>query len=219
MEGMRVVFDLDGTLIDSAPDIQQAVNMALAELGLAPLDLKAVTGFIGNGLPVLAGLVRQARNVTEAPAPFEARVRVHYDRISATSGRMFPGAKEMLKRLKTAGGKLGLCTNKPYDAVLAVLAHQGLEGLFGAIQGGDSLPERKPDPAPLLAVLDALGPGPAVYVGDSEVDAETAARAGVAFVLFTEGYRKQPVEALPHDGQFADFAELPELAQRLARQF
>lgn len=214
---MRAVFDLDGTLIDSAPDIRDAVNLALAELRLEPLGLAEITGFIGRGLPVLCDKVRAARDVSEPPALFEPRVRKHYDRISASSGTMFPGAKETLQRLEAGGARLGLCTNKPYAAVLAVLAHHRIEGIFASVVGADSLPERKPAPTPLLTVLAALGDGPAVYVGDSEVDAETAERAGVPFVLYTEGYRKTPVDALPHDGQFADFAELPALLERLAR--
>lgn len=214
---MRAVFDLDGTLIDSAPDIREAVNLALAELSLEPLDLSRVISFIGDGLPTLCDRVRAARQVEEAPAPFLARVRVHYDRIAATSGRMYPGAQDALEALRAAGWTLGLCTNKPYDATLAVLKHHRLDGLFASVMGGDSMEQRKPDPAPLRAVLEALGAGPAVYVGDSEVDAETAARAGVAFVLHTEGYRRTPEAELPHDAGFADFGLLPALLGRIAR--
>jgi phosphoglycolate phosphatase len=91
-----------------------------------------------------------------------------------------------------------------------VLGHFGL-GCFAAVVGGDSLPVKKPDPAPLLHALDLLGGGPVIFVGDSEVDAETAQAARVPFLLFTEGYRKTPVEALTHQAAFADFADLPGL--------
>lgn len=215
MRGPRVVFDLDGTLIDSAPQIQQAVNLALAELGLAPLDLPRVTSFIGNGLPVLAERAHAAAGVAEGVPSFEARISAHYNRISAEAGRLFPGVREALDRLQTDGACLGLCTNKPSDATRAVLGLMDLETTFSVFVGGDSLPQRKPDPAPLFHVLDRLGTGPAVYVGDSEVDAETARRAGVPFVLFTEGYRKTPVDRIPHDAAFSDFSGLFAVIQSL----
>lgn len=215
MNGLRVVFDLDGTLIDSAPQIQQAVNLALAELGLAPLDLPRVTSFIGNGLPVLAQRAHAAAGVAEDGPAFEARILTHYNRISAETGRLFPGVRDALDQLRADGARLGLCTNKPGDATIAVLKLMEMEATFDAFVGGDSLPQRKPDPAPLFHVLDQLGTGPAVYVGDSEVDAETAKRAGVPFALYTEGYRKTPVDQIPHDAAFSDFFRLIAVIQSL----
>lgn len=215
MSGARIVFDLDGTLIDSAPQIQQAVNLALAELGLAPLDLPRVTSFIGNGLPVLAERAHAAAEVAEAVPTFEARILTHYNRISAEAGQLFPGVRETLVRLRAGGARLGLCTNKPGSATQAVLKLMRLDTTFDAIVGGDSLPQRKPDPAPLFHVLNQLGTGPAVYVGDSEVDAETAQRARVPFALYTEGYRKTRVDKIPHDAAFSDFFGLSEVIQRL----
>jgi phosphoglycolate phosphatase len=111
---------------------------------------------------------------------------------------------------------MGVCTNKPLGPTHAALAHFGWQGLFASVIGGDSLAARKPDPAPLLASVAALGGGPAVYVGDSEVDGETAERAGVPFLLFTEGYRKAEVAAIPHRAAFADWSALPDLAQKAA---
>ena len=93
----------------------------------------------------------------------------------------------------------------------AVLAHFGMLQMFPVIFGGDSLPTRKPDPAPLLATIAALGNLPALFVGDSEVDAETARAAGLPFLLFTEGYRKSPVAAIPHSAAFADWSDLPDV--------
>jgi phosphoglycolate phosphatase len=99
-----------------------------------------------------------------------------------------------------------------------VLSHFGLGPRFGAVLGGDSLSARKPDPAPLLAVLEALGAAEGVYVGDSEIDAETAERASVPFLLFTEGYRKAAVETLVHAAAFSHFDALPALvAERTSR--
>lgn len=213
---VRIAFDLDGTLIASAPDIQAAANLALAELGLAPVTLQQIESFVGNGLPVLAGLVREARGVREAPDAFLLRISKHYNRLSAESDNLMPGVRAALEALAAAGWRLGLCTNKPIAATRLVLEHLRLDGLFGAVLGGDSLPQRKPDPEPLRQVLAALGTGPALFVGDGEVDAETATRAGVAFALYTKGYRKTPAEALARD-RFDDYADLPALARRLAR--
>jgi len=114
-----------------------------------------------------------------------------------------------------AGHALGVCTNKPAEPARAVLAHLGLLDRFAVVVGGDSLPVTKPDPAPLRAALEALPPGAAVFVGDSEVDAETARAAGVPFLLFTEGYRKSPISALPHAAAFAHWGALPGLVARV----
>lgn len=94
-------------------------------------------------------------------------------------------------------------------------APSGWRGFFPVVIGGDSLPQRKPDPAPLLAAAAGLD-GPVLFVGDSEVDAETALAAQVPFLLFTEGYRKAPVSALPHAARFARYSDLPALVARLA---
>ena len=98
-----------------------------------------------------------------------------------------------------------------------LLRHLGLESRFAALLGGDSLAVRKPDPSPLHAAVTALGGGPALLVGDSEVDAETAERAGLPFVLFTRGYRHTPVDGIPHAAAFDDFAALPGIVARLSR--
>lgn len=218
MEGVNVVFDLDGTLIDSAPEIRTAVNLALAELGLAPLGLAEVASFIGNGLPVLARRVREATGAAEPPAAFEARVLNHYNVVSREHGALIPGVGAALEQLRGQGWRLGLCTNKPAGPTAIVLDHLGINGLFGAVVTGDSLAQRKPDPAPLRQVLQALGPGRAIYVGDSEVDAETARRTGVPFALYTRGYRKATVQELRPDVFFDDYAELPEQLRQLVGQ-
>lgn len=211
----RIVFDLDGTLVDSAPDIRGVANAILAAEGRAPLTLDEVRGFIGNGAAVFVQRMCAARDLPGSELP---RLLAGFlDRYEGAVAQTVPyrGALGALRALAARGHALGLCTNKPLAPTRAVLAHFGFAPLMGAVVGGDSLPVHKPDPAPLLAALEALGDGAAVYVGDSEVDAETAARAGVPFVLFTEGYRKAPAEALPHEAAFADFAALPPLLDGL----
>lgn len=214
-----VVFDLDGTLVDSAPDIHAAVNLSLVGLGLAPLSLGTVRGFIGNGVPVLIERVIEARRIDSAIETHEAlceRFMQHYMAAPTALTRPYPGVVQALAALREGGARLGVCTNKPVDATRAVLGDLGLADAFSAVVGGDSLPERKPHPAPLLSAVEALGGLRSIYVGDSEVDAETAQRAGVPFVLYLGGYRRTPAEELTHRAAFDDFAALPDLLRRLA---
>ncbi|CUH82437.1 phosphoglycolate phosphatase [Tropicibacter naphthalenivorans] len=211
----RIVFDLDGTLIDSAPDIHLAVTRFLEEEGVATLDLPTITSFIGNGLPHLVRLVINATPLRiEHHARHTKRVMEHYDAVNGQLTRLYPGVRETLNVLQGQGHQLGLCTNKPSAPTRAILDEMGLIH-FQAVVGGDSLPTRKPDPDPLNAAFAELGEGPEIYVGDSEVDAETARRAHVPFLLFTQGYRKSPVAELPHSATFDSFAELPDLVAQM----
>ncbi len=209
---MILIFDLDGTLIDSAPDIQAAVNRMLADQGLPPLDLPTVTSFVGNGLPKLVERVMARCGL--APARHKELTRItldFYNADPATLTRPYPGVPQALKALEAAGHRLALCTNKPEVPARAILADLGLARHFPVVIGGDSLPVNKPEPAPALECVRLMGGGAAAFIGDSEVDAATAEAAGLPFYLFTEGYRKSPVDALPHHAAFADFAVLPAL--------
>ncbi|MGR3502839.1 phosphoglycolate phosphatase [Pseudaestuariivita sp.] len=210
----RIVFDLDGTLIDSAPDIQGIANRLLDEAGRAPLSLAETKSFIGNGAPVLIAKMCGARDLpAEAEADLLTAFLARYESAFDLT-HPYPGVVEVLAQLGTAH-RLGICTNKPKAPTYAVLAHLGLAPHFKVVLGGDSLPQRKPDPAPLRAAFDALGAGPCIYVGDSEVDAETARRAGVPFLLFTHGYRKSEVSAIPHTAAFDDWSAVPALVAGL----
>ncbi|MDG2406642.1 MAG: phosphoglycolate phosphatase [Paracoccaceae bacterium] len=202
----RIVFDLDGTLIDSAPDIHLGVNMMLEEQGEAALDLATVTSFIGNGLPHLVKLVMMARDINpDHHTNWVAAMDQHYERANGQLTRLYPGVRQCLDQLHSDGHSLAICTNKPLRPAKEILAKFGLEALFDQIVGGDSLPSRKPDPEMLLACFAA---NRGLYVGDSEVDAETADRATIPFALFRHGYRKKPVEQLVHTYGFDDFSEL-----------
>lgn len=207
----RIVFDLDGTLIDSAPDIRGVANSLLDERGLQPLTLDEIRSFVGNGAGVLIEKVRAARGI--ADSEHDRLLAMFIERYDAAVDLTlpYPGVQNALDTLVQAGHSLGVCTNKPVSPTHAVLRHLRLNGYFETIWGGDSIPVRKPDPKPLQAAFDALGAGAEVYVGDSEVDAETAERANVPFLLFTEGYRKTPIDRLPHAAAFASFDRLPAL--------
>lgn len=204
-----IVFDLDGTLVDSAPDIQAAVNRMLEDERLDPLTLPVVTSFIGNGLPKLVERVMEARNIDRAEfGRIHESVSAYYSAASSDLTVPYPHVEAVLKDLKTLGFCLGVCTNKPFEPARDVLAGVGLADYFDVVIGGDSLEVKKPDPAPLQAAFSALSCDGGFYVGDSEIDGETAQNAGIAFALFTEGYRKAEISAIPHAYAFSDFRQL-----------
>lgn len=210
---LALVFDLDGTLVDSAPDITAAVNRMLAGEGQAALDLATVTSFVGKGLPHLVARVIDHLGLDMARhGALTATTLAEYNRAASALTRPYPGVIEALDLLKSQGAVMGICTNKPEEPARHVLADLGLAGFFDVVVGGDSLPTRKPDPQMLQASFAALPDLPRLYVGDSEVDAETAQNAGIPFLLFTQGYRKRPVAELPHRAAFADYSALPGLA-------
>ena len=207
-----VVFDLDGTLIDSAPDIRAAANKMLAQQGIAPLDLPTITSFIGNGLPKLVERVMERTGLDLGRHDeLTAVTLAHYNAATTELTRPYPGVVDALKALQAAGYVLAMCTNKPEAPARAILRELEIEQFFNGVVGGDTLPVKKPNPEPLLHIIDQLGADRAIYVGDSEVDAETAQRAGVHFALFTQGYRKTPVSEIPHQDRFDHFGDLPAL--------
>ena len=209
---MIVIFDLDGTLIDSVPDIHATANAVLADEGLDGFDLAAIRSFVGCGVPVLVERMLAARGITDPAraARMAANLVGRYEQ-AVTLTTPYPGVEAALKYLRARGDVLGICTNKPEAPAQAVLRHLGLDHYFVALIGGDSGLPRKPDPAMLRHLWQDLGGGEAAYVGDSETDAETAQAAGLPFFLFTEGYRQTPAENLPHHALFSDFADLPGL--------
>jgi phosphoglycolate phosphatase len=213
-----VVFDLDGTLIDSLPDIQSAVNRMLAGIGQPPMDRAEVRSYVGNGAPVLVGRVLSSRAIPVSRHPdILARFLPDYAARSAEATVGYPGVTEALSALRDAGHRLGICTNKPLDAARSVLITLNLSPFFETLIGWGSLPQSKPDPAPLHAAIAALGGGPAIFAGDSEVDVATAVNAGIPMALYLGGYLREPKAADHADAVFDDFADLPALVARLAR--
>ncbi|MCA0846036.1 phosphoglycolate phosphatase [Salipiger thiooxidans] len=211
-----VVFDLDGTLIDSAPDLHLAANLVLRDEGLPEISFEQTRSFIGKGAGVLIGRVMEAVGLGDDPAEHArllAKFMAHYEGEPANT-LVYPGVMDALARLETLGCAMGLCTNKPGEPTRIALEHFGLARFFAATATADTLPQRKPDPAPLHHVVRALGADSALYVGDSEVDAETAQRAGLPFALYTEGYLKTPLSELYHSYTFDHWDELPEIVSR-----
>lgn len=212
-----IVFDLDGTLIDSAPDIHACVNDVLSQHGTPLLTLDQVRSFIGGGVDVLWQKIIAAQELQDAKKPdyIAAFMTCYQDATHLT--RLFPNVAQTLETLADRGHPLGICTNKPLAVTQAILTHFGIAQLFGCVIGGDSVPERKPHPAPLRAALQGLGADPsnprAIYVGDSEFDAACAAAVPVSFLIYTRGYRQTPVEELPHLAAFDNFAALPAMVE------
>jgi phosphoglycolate phosphatase len=205
-----IIFDLDGTLVDSAPDIHAATEKMLQEIGQPVLSLETVTSFIGNGVPKLVERVIAARGLgTRFDADdLLARFMRHYAAAATEKTRLYPHVAEALQMLGDDGYALGLCTNKPKAPTALVLEAFDLARFFDVVVCGDTLPVKKPDPAPLQLAIERLGATGSVYVGDSEVDAATAKAAAIPFALFTEGYRKSDVSDIPKTYSFSDFAEL-----------
>ena len=210
-----VIFDLDGTLVDSLPDIHAAVNRMLAAEGQDEMDRETVQSFVGNGLPKLVERVMAARRI--APVEFErlhAGILADYETRSAELSVVYPGVRAALERLQADGIRLGVCTNKPRRPAVHLLTEMGLADLFEIVVGGDSTKEKKPHPLPLTTAMEALGQGPVLYVGDSEIDAAAAAAVPVQFALFTEGYMKFPLADIPHLVCFEHFQKLPDIARK-----
>jgi phosphoglycolate phosphatase len=186
-----VLFDLDGTLVDTAPDIAEAVNRMLLERGAPPLPLAAIRGFIGNGMPTLIRRVlRESRAACLAEPLALALFHRHYRDTNGRIGQVFPGVREGLQALQKAGYRLGCVTNKPWADTSALLEIHTLAACFDVVVAGDTLEQMKPDPAPLLhacrflhASLDRC-----VLVGDSTVDVAAARAAQMPVYIVRYGY-------------------------------
>jgi phosphoglycolate phosphatase len=210
LSSVAVIFDLDGTLVDSAPDIHATANRVMARLGFGALPFDTVQSFVGKGLPnLVARLLETHGAAPEGPllaptiAQFETEYLTAHDLTT-----VYPGVLSALGALQSRGAALGLCTNKPIAPTMALLNHLHLTPFFAAILGGNSLPVRKPNPEHLLATARKLSRPKVIFVGDSEVDAETATAADVPFLLFTEGYRRSPVSQIAHSAAFAQYDQL-----------
>jgi phosphoglycolate phosphatase len=184
-----VIFDLDGTLIDSDPDISAALNRVLAAEGLETLSVEEVKRMIGDGAKVLVQRAFAARGA-EADTRHVAAFLADYEANAVVNTVPYAGIPAVLRGLQAAGHPLAVCTNKPIWAARRVLAALDLAGYFPVVLGGDSTPWRKPDPRHLAATIEALGAAPenAVMIGDHENDMLAAGRLGVPGIFVTWGY-------------------------------
>lgn len=183
------LFDLDGTLLDSAPDLHAALDRLMARLGLPGFARAEVVAMVGDGTRALVERALAARGRSFDAAALDAFL-ADYTAHAAVATRPFAGVPEALDALAAAGWRLAVCTNKPEAATRALLGALGLLGRFAAIGAGDSFPARKPDPAHPLATLRLAGgdPAAAVMIGDHRNDVAAAAAAGLPCVFVAWGY-------------------------------
>lgn len=199
-----LVFDVDGTLIDSARDIHAALDHGLALAGCGSIGFESSRALIGLGLEKSLEKVLADRGCRFPPGEL-GRIReactAHYDANLTVHTRLYEGVGETLESLRQAGFAMGLCTNKRAEPTRRILESLGVWHHFGVLMARGSLPQGKPHPAPLLAAIDALGGRPAqsVMVGDSAIDIDCARAAGVASVAVSYGYSDRPIAGLGAD--------------------
>ena len=208
------VFDLDGTLADTAPDLVATLNVILSREGLPGLPLAEARAMIGHGARVLIerGLEAAGREVT--PERLDELYRaflVHYADNLCVETRLFPGVLQALDRLEADGFRVAVCTNKVEAHSVRLLESLGIAGRFAAICGRDTFPYVKPDPRHLTFTIRKAGADPsiAVMIGDSRTDIVTAQAAGVPVVAVSFGYTDVPLHGLRPDRVIDHFDELP----------
>lgn len=212
-----VLFDLDGTLMHTAPDITAAVNQMLTARRLPGLPEPLVTSLIGRGSPVLIERVFHALGVHVSPGERLDALQVFqecYEHIVGTRARPFPGVADALERLRDMDLKLAVVTNKYHRFAIRLLRQFHLASLFDLVVGGDTLEVRKPNPLPLLHACDSLGVpvSQSLYIGDSPIDVEAAKAAGMPVFCVPYGYREgQPAETLCCDGFIETLGDIPYL--------
>jgi len=211
-----IVWDLDGTLVDSAPDLASALNTVLDKRGFFTLSLTEVRAMIGNGVPKLVQRGFNAVGIRPDPAQLEELIEMfvkEYKACATDNTRPYPGVVEALQEIHSMNLPMGVCTNKPEAFTRQILEGLGLSGFFSSVVGGDSTSARKPDPEPVLACLRELVTEPAssLMIGDSVHDVHAARAAGVTIGVVPWGYRSTPVEELGADFVIHDIAGLPRL--------
>lgn len=209
-----LIFDFDGTLIDSAPDLQAAANRMLAPLGRREVGLKEVQMMIGDGVPKLVERCFAATGDVPPEDEYQAHVEkfiTDYEPRSSELTEPYPGAVAALKRLKDRGIPMAICTNKVYGATMQILRGLNMADYFDVVIGGDTLPGiKKPDPRHLEAALEKMGvdKAHAAMVGDNQNDVNAAHAAGLPVVLLSHGYTKTPVSELGGEAVIDRFDEL-----------
>ena len=208
-----LVFDFDGTLIESAPEIRSCLNILLEQYGRTEVTLPQVERMIGNGV---ANLVERGfRETGGLPDDFEtalARFIEIYNNAPIDETPVYDGVPETLARLHEAGHTMAICTNKLYEPTVKILEGLNLARYFTVVTGGDTFPVRKPDPGHLLGVLERLGIARdgAIMIGDSPNDIGCAIAAGVRSIAVSYGYSRVPAAELGADMLIHRFGDLPD---------
>jgi phosphoglycolate phosphatase len=219
---VAIIFDLDGTLVDTAPDLVAALNSVLTAEGQKPISTTDLRHLVGHGVRAMFehAFLRASANVPpERMAGLTAQFLEYYRANIARGSKPFPGVPETLDELTTAGAGLGVCTNKAQDLTELLLNELSLSRHFPAVVGGGRTPFSKPDPRHVLEVIRELNGHRthAVFVGDSAVDVQAARAAEIPVIAMSYGYTPVPANELGADIVLDDFAELPETISRLVR--
>jgi phosphoglycolate phosphatase len=208
-----IVWDLDGTLVDSAPDLASALNTVLDKRGFFTLSLDEVRKMIGNGVPKLVERGFNAVGVRPDAAQLDELIAMfvtEYKACATDNTRPYAGVVEALQEIHSMNIPMGVCTNKPEAFTRQILEGLELSGYFSSVIGGDSTSARKPDPEPVLACLRGLVAEPAssLMIGDSVHDVHAARAAGVTIGVVPWGYRSAPVEEMGADFVLHDLTGL-----------
>ncbi|CAD7045256.1 phosphoglycolate phosphatase [Pseudorhizobium endolithicum] len=213
MTAPLVIFDLDGTLVDTAPDLIASLNHTIAAAGLAPVTYADLTHLVGQGTRVMIRRAFELRGRhigDDAIEPLLDRFLEHYKREMPGSSRPYPGLTEALDRLSEAGANLAVCTNKLEELAVPLMEKLGLLDRFITVTGGDTFPVRKPDARHILGTIERAGrrADQAVMIGDSINDILAARNAGIPSIAVTFGYSDVPVAELQPDHVIDHFSEL-----------
>lgn len=204
-----IVFDLDGTLVDSAPGIADALNRM--NLTREPIQVSQVRRLVSGGA---FNLVREAFGIADEEVPGALQAfRTQYLVSPCCPEHLFPGVEQALKSMRGWGSRLAVCTNKPQALAERVIERLGLGGYFDVVLGSDPSRAEKPDPAPLFEICVRLNGSIPILIGDSMVDARTAQAAGAPFVYAAYGY--EPVENVPVAGVATCMADVTEIVEKL----
>lgn len=215
-----LVFDLDGTLVDSLPDLTEAVNDLMAANGLGPHPESAVSAMVGKGVPVLVQKAFGAHGVIVAGEALAAQVKTYlgfYEPRATRLTRLFPHVAEMMGTLSGAGYQLAVCTNKPTAVSREIVDSLGIGASIDVVIGGDSGVPAKPAPDMLWLVAERLGlpKEQLLFVGDSANDVASARSAGIRVALVRYGYTEIPADELKADFVMDDFRGLPAVLETL----
>jgi len=213
-----LVFDLDGTLIHSAPDLAAALNKVLGEAKRDSVTLHQVTQMIGDGVAKLVERGFAATGgVHDNSARWLERFHEHYNNATANLTELYPGVMDTLQSLTEAGHRMALCTNKPTKATTAVLDAFDLARFFESVAGGDTFQVRKPSPGHLLGLLRQMNVEPehAVMIGDSPNDVQVALNSAVPVIAVAYGYRRIPAEEMGADILIKHFNQVPDALRQL----
>lgn len=215
-----VIFDLDGTLVDTADDLITAMNDVSEQFELGRLGFVEARSYAGRGgralMQLAASKVGRTFSDEEVLAAYPPFLEAYSHRITDRS-QYFPGAEAAVETFLSSGWKVGICTNKPEGLALQLMGALGGIERYAAILGADTLPVRKPHPDHIWQTIDRIGGdrSKAVMVGDTVNDREAAANAEVPCALYSKGFSVDPVESLNPEAIFHDFAELPAIAAEL----